>query len=98
MVIYEEISGTDLIRAYSNNNMMIRQDETGNLYSEVIDPNYMGRTYTETDIPIEEEDFNIDENNEKVIKNLLAIGLINIPAEEDADYFNENEKEANYFE
>lgn len=55
MVIYQEISGTDLVCAYSNNRMMIRQDETGNLYSEAIDPVYMNRTYTETDIPIEEE-------------------------------------------
>lgn len=55
MVIYQEISGTDLVRAYSNSKMMIRQDETGNLYSEAIDPVYMNRTYTETDIPIEEE-------------------------------------------
>lgn len=55
MVIYQEISGTDLVCAYSNNKMMIRQDETGNLYSEAIDPVYMNRTYTETDIPIEEE-------------------------------------------
>lgn len=55
MIIYQEISGTDLVRAYSNNKMMIRQDETGNLYSEAIDPVYMNRTYTETDIPIEEE-------------------------------------------
>ena len=97
MVIYEEISGTDLVRAYSNNNMLIRQDETGYLYSEAIDPNYIGRTYTETDIPIE-EDFDINENNEEAIKNLLATGLINIPTEEDTDYFNENEEEVNYFE
>ena len=55
MVIYQEISGTDLVCAYSNNKMMIRQDETGNLYSEAIDPIYMNRTYTETDIPVEEE-------------------------------------------
>ena len=55
MIIYQEISGTDLVCAYSNNRMMIRQDETGNLYSEAIDPVYMNRTYTETDIPIEEE-------------------------------------------
>lgn len=55
MVIYQEISGTDLVRAYSNSKMMIRQDETGNLYSEAIDPVYMNRTYTETDIPIEED-------------------------------------------
>ena len=56
MVIYQEISGTDLVCAYSNNKMMIRQDETGNLYSEAIDPVYMNRTYTETDIPIEEDE------------------------------------------
>ena len=56
MVIYQEISGTDLVRAYSNSKMMIRQDETGNLYSEAIDPVYMNRTYTETDIPIEEDE------------------------------------------
>lgn len=55
MVIYQEISGTDLVCAYSNSKMMIRQDETGNLYSEAIDPVYMNRTYTETDIPIEED-------------------------------------------
>lgn len=55
MVIYQEIGGTDLVCAYSNNKMMIRQDETGNLYSEAIDPVYMNRTYTETDISIEEE-------------------------------------------
>ena len=35
---------------------------------------------------------------EEAIKNLLATGLINIPTEEDADYFNENEEEVNYFE
>ena len=97
MVIYETIEGTDLIRAYSNNGMMLSQDETGNLYPEAIDPVYMNRTYTETDIPIE-ENFDINENNEEAIKNLLATGLINIPTEEDADYFNENEKEVNYFE
>lgn len=56
MIIYQEISGTDLVCAYSNNKMMIRQDETGNLYSEAIDPVYMNRTYTETDIPVEEDE------------------------------------------
>lgn len=56
MVIYQEISGTDLVCAYSNNKMMIRQDETGNLYSEAIDPVYMNRTYTETDILIEPDE------------------------------------------
>lgn len=60
MIVYQEISGTDLIHTYSNEGFMIRQDETGNLYSEAIDPNYMNRTYTETDIPIEEEEFDAE--------------------------------------
>ena len=46
----------DLVRTYSDAGMMIRQDETGNLYAEAIDPDYMGRTYTETDIPIQTEE------------------------------------------
>lgn len=44
----------DLVITYSDQHMMIRQDETGYLYDEAIDPEYMHRTYTETDIPIEE--------------------------------------------
>ena len=55
MVIYEEINGTDLVRAYSNNGMKIRQDGTGVVYDEAIDPVYMNRTYTETEEPIEDE-------------------------------------------
>lgn len=45
-----------LIRTYSDRNMMIRQDGTGILYSEAVDPQVMNRTYTETDIPIESEE------------------------------------------
>ena len=60
MVIYETIEGTDLIRAYSSNGMMLSQDETGILYPEAIDPIYMSRTYTETDIPIEDENFDAE--------------------------------------
>lgn len=53
MIIYEHIKDTDLILAYSSNNMKIRQDETGDLYDEAIDPESYNRTYTETDEPIE---------------------------------------------
>lgn len=42
-------------KTYSNMGMMIRQDGTGVLYDEAIDPESMGRTYTETDIPIDTE-------------------------------------------
>ena len=44
--------GMELVRTYSDNNMMIERD--GVQYSEAIDPKELGRTYTETDVPIEE--------------------------------------------
>jgi len=49
---YED--SVDLVRTYSDAGMMIRQDGTGILYTEAVDPDYMNRTYTETDIPIEQ--------------------------------------------
>lgn len=60
----KRFDGIDLIRTYSDANMMIKQDKTGNLYTEAIDPVTMGRTYTETDIPIEPEEPEDGENNE----------------------------------
>lgn len=52
MVVYENISET-LVKAYSDADFMIRQDSTGDMYAEAIDPIVCHRTYTETDIPIE---------------------------------------------
>ena len=54
------INGRELIKTYSDANMMIRQNGTGALYSEAIDPENMERTYIETDIQIEHD----IENNE----------------------------------
>ena len=48
------INGRTLVRTYSDANRMIRQDSTGNIYSEAVDPVGSGRTYTETDTPIEQ--------------------------------------------
>ena len=48
--------GVNLYRTYSDIQMMIRQDGTGILYDEAIDPENSGRTYTETDIPIEQNE------------------------------------------
>lgn len=48
--------GVNLYRTYSDENFMIRQNETGNLYDEAIDVENAPYTYTETDIPIEEEE------------------------------------------
>ena len=55
MVVYEkiEIRGKTYDRAYSDVNKKIAQDGTGIIYDEAIDPENSGRTYTETDIPIE---------------------------------------------
>ena len=43
------INGRTLVRTYSDANLMIRQDSTGNIYSEAVDPVGSGRTYTETE-------------------------------------------------
>ena len=48
------VNGRALVRTYSDANRMIRQDGTGNIYSEAVDPVGSGRTYTETDTPIEQ--------------------------------------------
>ena len=47
--------GVELERTFSNIGMMIRFDENGALYEEAVEPIGTGHTYTETDIPIEEE-------------------------------------------
>lgn len=51
-----QVDGMTLHRTYSDEEMMIRQDETGELYEEAVDPDFMNRTYTETDIPIHTEE------------------------------------------
>lgn len=43
------IGGRELVRTYSDANRMIKQDGTGNIYSEAVDPVGSGRTYTETE-------------------------------------------------
>ena len=45
--------GTVLIRTYADSGHYIIQDETGIEYSEAVDPEKMGRTYTESDRVIE---------------------------------------------
>ena len=69
-MIVTEPYGTDLIRTYSDAGYKIQQDGTGDIYDEAIDPADSGRTYTETDIPIEEEGPSADE----VLEVLLGEG------------------------
>ena len=69
------INGLALVRTYSDSNRMIRQDSTGNIYSEAVDPVGSGRTYTETDMPIEQtEDDRVAqlEEDSKALKILLG--------------------------
>ncbi len=50
-----EEDGWVFVKTYSDAGMMIRQDETGDVYEEAIDPEQAGRTYTEMDIPVEDD-------------------------------------------
>lgn len=47
--------GVNLYRTYSDANRMMRKDGTDEVYSEAIDVEDSGYSYTETDIPIEDE-------------------------------------------
>ena len=51
----ERKDGVKLYRTYSDKNMMIQKDGTEEIYSEAIDVENSGYTYTETDIPIERD-------------------------------------------
>ena len=49
------IGGRELVRTYSDANLIIRQDGTGAVYVEAYDPADSGRTYTETEEEIATE-------------------------------------------
>ena len=55
------------IHTYSDAGMKIRQNETGVIYDDAYDPIDSGRTYTETDEPIEPDD---SENVDDIIDEL----------------------------
>ena len=69
MVIYEqiEINGKQYTKAYSDRNVMIRGGFPEANYNESIDPADSGRTYTETNIPID-----TDETTASEIVNILT--------------------------
>ena len=48
------ISGHDVVRSYSDAGYYIHGGSPEGDYSEAYDPAELGRTYTETDIPIED--------------------------------------------
>lgn len=77
-IIQPEVEGGwVLVRNYSDRGMMIIQDGTGDMYAEAIDPQFTNRTYTESDIPIdseegEEEDETGEEKAPEVLDALLG--------------------------
>ena len=55
MIVQERLDG-NLIRTYSDIGMMIHGGEPEGDYAEAIDPADLGRVYTETDIPVPDEE------------------------------------------
>lgn len=53
MIVQEIIEGNDLVKTYSDKEVMIRKIGTDEIYSEAIDPQKFNREYEETDIPID---------------------------------------------
>lgn len=55
MVVQENIiiSGRNFVKSYSDNGYKIHGGSPESDYDEAVDPAEFGRTYTETDIPIE---------------------------------------------
>lgn len=69
-MIVTEPYGTDLIRTYSDTGYKIQQNGTDDIYDEAIDPQSADRTYTETDIPIDEGEEDLDP--ERILDILLG--------------------------
>lgn len=55
-MIIQEIIDETLVRTYSDKNVFIHGGFPEGDYAEAIDPVELHRTYTETDIPIEDEE------------------------------------------
>jgi hypothetical protein len=62
-MLVQETLPNGLVKTYSNAGLMIKQIETGELYEEAIDIPY-NYTYNETDIKIEQEEQEINEDSQ----------------------------------
>lgn len=77
MIITELLNDGTLIKHYSDNGMVLLQNETGIKYAEPIDVVPCQYTYTETDEPIEKEtDIVEDINNENIDDEVIDIEII----------------------
>lgn len=71
MIIVELVDNQTREKRYSDENVMLLQKGTGNLYYDAVDIIPCPYTYTETDIPIENEEiseFDFDMNMKGEIK------------------------------
>ena len=73
MIVTESmtINGKAFIRTYSDSGYMVERD--GVRYGEAIDPAEFGRTYTETDEPIEADDLTETEEKAKAYDVLMGV-------------------------
>ena len=74
-MIQTEIKG-DLIRTWSDRGVKIHGGYPEGDYDEAIDPVAMGRTYVETDIPVDPEDIPVDPDNPTVEEKAEAYDIL----------------------
>ena len=67
MIIVELVEDETRERRYSDQRMMIRQIETGDIYEDAVDVIPCPYTYEETDIPIDPPDEEEDEEDDGII-------------------------------
>ena len=63
--------GVVLNRTYSDQDLMVLQEDTGVIYSEAIDPEFSNHTYVETDTPIEADEEISDEEFARMVRGVL---------------------------
>lgn len=83
MIVYETIinKGIQYDHTYSDRGMMIERD--GVQYADAVDPLNSGRIYTETDIPIEQDEPSDEATEADYINALRELGVA-IDEEENA--------------
>lgn len=67
-MIVEEILSETLVRHYSDKAVKIKQEETGAVYDEAVDVIPCRYTYTETDIPVDD-----DTSAEEILNILMGV-------------------------
>lgn len=77
MIKTEMLKDNTLIKHYSDLSVMLKQEETGMLYSDPVDIYPCPFTYTETDIPVESEieEEQDTEQNEKALAYDIITGV-----------------------